>query len=128
VLDKQRRKLLEICSKAFEDLAKPGISAESFNDLLDTFAEMQREYFDAEEKLLAHHGYPDLQSHMAEHETFKLRLDDLLNYAANGWIYRRALLMLMADFAGSHLLQTDIACEDFLSERRWQSLSDPGCQ
>jgi hypothetical protein len=46
VLDQQRRKLLEICSKAFEDLAKPGISAESFNDLLDTFAEMQREYFD----------------------------------------------------------------------------------
>ena len=117
LLDGHHKKLLEISGRAFRILAAPHVPHLEFDALLNDYAETQREHFAAEERALARNQYPKLAAHVAEHDALRAQLTDLLCRADEGESYIRGLLALMADYAGNHLLHTDLECKPYLKGR-----------
>ena len=82
--------------------------------MLNSFVELVREHFDAEERALASNGYPDLAKHVSEHDAFCLMLANLQLDAHKGQFFRNVLLALIADYTDRHLLNADLACKEYL--------------
>lgn len=117
LLDEQHKKLLEIGQKAFRLLAAPYVPPPNFDALLRDYTNAQLTHFAAEEEVLARNGYPKLAEQLAEHDAIRAQLAELLCRAEKGELYMRAMLKLMANSANNHLLQTDMACRDYLKDR-----------
>ena len=114
LLDEQHKSLLELSGRASWLLASASVSRKDFHDLLNSFVELVREHFDAEERALASNGYPDLAKHVSEHDAFRLMLANLQLDAHKGQFFRNVLLALIADYTDRHLLNADLACKEYL--------------
>lgn len=113
-LDEQRRKLLEISSRACRVFAAPTVNSADFRDLLCDFAEALQAHLAFEEEALVSNDYPYLASHVEDHNAIRVAVAKLLCKANNRPFYRKELLKFMADFTNNHVLATNIACKDYL--------------
>lgn len=75
-LDEQHKKLFRIINTMFEadDLS---VNSQTVTDLLTEMVEYASAHFDAEEKYMSEHEYPDLANHIRAHETFRKKVDEL---------------------------------------------------
>lgn len=71
-LDAQHKHFLEQCNALADCLDEPGDEGNrKFTQLFAELLASARAHFAAEEKLLANHGYPDLDDHRSEQEEFE---------------------------------------------------------
>ncbi len=116
-LDQQHRKIIGMVNQLIE-CRRDDVRSETVSEILSQMMEYAREHFRNEEKILAEHEYPELDSHRIEHKTFlrdatKFCLDtmdgistiphDILEYLYNWWL--------------EHILQSDMQYKDFLLQR-----------
>ncbi len=115
-MDSQHRKLIDLCN-ALADcaIATDEESDSRFHDILNDLAEYARNHFAAEEKLLAHTGYADLEAHCADHGNYESDLADFLFSATiSGSPNKAAVHRFVLAWWMNHILKADMAYRDHL--------------
>lgn len=117
VLDDQHREIIERVN-LITDAVHHGCKDEEVHDLMDDLILCAYEHFAFEERLMGEYGYPDMESHVAEHF-------DLIEQVRNMRKLLRIphpekiplVLAFLADWAESHILQSDKEIGTFLADR-----------
>ncbi|MCE9570824.1 MAG: bacteriohemerythrin [Rhodocyclales bacterium] len=76
-----------------------------------------RSHFAAEEALLKATGYPGLEEHMAEHETFRARLAEL-HLKSIGEDISADTVKFLTDWLTNHIARSDMAYAPYLKKPR----------
>jgi hemerythrin-like metal-binding protein len=76
-----------------------------------------RSHFAAEEALLKATGYPGLEEHMAEHETFRARLAEL-HLKSIGEDISEDTVRFLTDWLTNHIARSDMAYASYLKKPR----------
>jgi hemerythrin len=116
-IDSQHRKLLSLCNQC-QDLLAAEVSDENYeqlHNLLHELGEYVRSHFDFEEALLRRHGYPDLPTHIGEHERYWEQFADVLVQAVSGEDVRRNVSKLLMSWWFHHIQEVDMQYRAFVS-------------
>jgi methyl-accepting chemotaxis protein len=113
-IDAQHRYLFEIINTMLDKLAL-GHAREALQDGLDSMRTYARFHFDAEERLLFGHGYPEREAHRRAHREFLEALDSLSGQPATPELAHQALGFLLSWLAG-HIQAEDGRYAPFLAE------------
>ena len=99
-MDVQHQRIIRTFNKLVDN-AQVGAGSETVSEVLAEMVEYAFKHFKAEEQLLEHHKYPDLEQHKAEHMDFRLQTakfcrltleqdekvtHELLNYLHDWWL------------------------------------------
>jgi hemerythrin len=109
-IDSQHKKLLGLCNQCQELLTADGSHdvSKRLHDLLNELSEYVRTHFDYEESLLRQHGYPDLLTHIEEHERYWEQFADVLVQATAGDDVRSSVNTLLLDWWLHHIKEVDM--------------------
>lgn len=106
--------------QTLEDLAAAidTITPEAVADriaFLSNYAEM---HFQSEERLMAEHGFPELEGHAREHQAFRDRLSAFRQsyLAAPSPAAARQLLQMIQDWLAHHILEEDMKYRPYLKQ------------
>lgn len=97
------------------DAIKAGFDLQTVQRILQELAVFAEHHFKAEEELLAHHDYPDLEQHRLAHQQIMTRLEQLRHdpEQAHGSIIMQFLL----DWLVNHTKNADTRYGPFLNRR-----------
>lgn len=76
IIDRQHRSLVECVNELRKIGGRGGVIKSAM--VMDTLRMYVTVHFSTEEDLMRQHGYPELESHIAEHRAFVRRLDVLM--------------------------------------------------
>ncbi len=108
-LDRQHRQLLKLCNLATDCMeSNSQESRGDFHLILNDLATYTQTHFQTEEAILRQHGYPELETHRAEHLAYQIRLTDFLLEATQGKIDRTALYQYLSAWWREHILNSDM--------------------
>jgi len=113
-VDAQHRHLFEIIDHLLERMTTGHPSA-ALMDGLDSMRTYARFHFDAEERLLDMHGYPDREAHRQAHREFLENLDRLTAQEPTQEMAHQALGFLLSWYA-KHIQTEDGRYAPFLAE------------
>ena len=121
-LDKQHRKLLELCSQVADcvDDDAPG-SSDRFHMILNDVGDSVFQHFKTEEAYLSKRDYPRLAEHKAEHRGFLSQLAQFVLVAGTGVMDRAGLYQILTEWLSAHMLGSDMQYRDFLLSSKVQT-------
>lgn len=120
-IDKQHKKLFEIGERIYY-----AASVDDGFDHYDEIREFLNEltdytvfHFDYEEKLLSQYGYPELEAQQFQHSFFVKKLRKFIDKDLENSQYSTILEIVdfVSDWISGHILKTDFAYRDFLTEK-----------
>ncbi len=115
-IDQQHQGLIDMINALYrrmQERAEP-ISVETFAALQDYI----RQHFETEYALMDRHGYPDLNQHEFEHQTFVRTVDNLRQQMEKGEApLNEGLVVFLVDWFVDHVSGTDARLGAFLRER-----------
>jgi hemerythrin-like metal-binding protein len=76
-MDIQHQKLIELINELYKELRKEGAN-ESVEDVLIQMKTYAEKHLQVEEGILATNGYPDVENHIAIHQSYRDRLTTLI--------------------------------------------------
>lgn len=115
LIDEQHRQIIEMVNQIANSVA-----AEAKNDALKEMLEDMLlfvcDHFAVEERLMAEHGYPDMESHIQEHLRMYQQLNNLVKTVLRTTGRDKAALVsaYLSDWAERHILQADKELGGFL--------------
>lgn len=120
-IDKQHKKLFEIGARIY-DVANLNDDYDHYDEIMEIMGELKDYtvyHFGYEEKLMAEHGYSDLDTHQVQHKFFIKRLEKILKKDIDDQQQETVgeLLNFIADWIAGHILQTDMKYKDFLNAK-----------
>jgi len=114
-LDKQHRKLLELCSQVADCLEDTGPgSSERFHMILNDVGDYAFQHFQTEEAYLSQHGYPLLVEHKAEHMGLLSQLSQCFFAAGRGVLDRHGMYRILSEWLSRHMMESDMQYRDFI--------------
>ena len=115
-IDQQHRRLVDIMNRliATED---EKASDEDIADILGAMTNYLGYHFDTEEQLMLDHGYPELESHREEHQTFVTQTAYFIaTYRQGGASLKNDILLFLKEWLVEHIVKSDGAFGDFLKD------------
>lgn len=115
-IDQQHRGLIDMINDLYRRMQEGDepIAAETFAALQD----YARRHFETEYALMDRHGYPDLNHHEFEHQTFARTVENLRQQMENGEApLNEGLVVFLVDWFLDHVSRTDRKLGDFIKER-----------
>ncbi len=113
-IDRQHRRLFDIMNRliATED---EKASDDDIADILGAMTNYLGYHFDTEEQMMLDHGYPELESHREEHQTFVTQTAYFIaTYREGGASLKSDILLFLKEWLVEHIVKTDGAFGDFL--------------
>jgi hemerythrin len=110
-LDRQHQKLIEICNLA-TDCAKSG--SPELHIILNDFAALVDEHFEAEEILLEKNGCPTLEAHKASHDLHRERIVELLLSGTTGQVDGKRLAQVASAWLLEHMTEVDLPVRAYM--------------
>lgn len=118
MLDKQHQILLQLCEQAAQCSQDDSIKgADRLQRILNDLSAYSSEHFNAEERLLRQHNYPDLLEHQAEHQGYLMRINEFLTAAKSGTFDKYQLFLYLAEWWRKHISESDMRYSKFLALR-----------
>lgn len=120
-LDAQHQKLVALINNLYTDLLNCPDNEQKQATVVKTLAELMDYgcyHFDAEEKLMLEHNYPEYAVHKQEHENFKLKVAQLMKAqteTANAVPF--PVVVFLRDWLASHVIHTDKQYGPYLKEK-----------
>jgi len=116
-IDQQHKKLVSLIGELHSAM-KSGRGATVLNKILGDLVTYTRVHFDSEEKLMAMHGYPDLQAHKQEHADLTNKVEDFLGKVHSGAVsVTPEVLTFLKEWLVHHILHTDKNYGPFLNAK-----------
>lgn len=115
-IDNDHRKIIAIMLRVRNALQKKNYRVGAA--LLDEFVQEAEEHFLAEEKILRHARYPDLNKHIVYHQEliWKAKSVQALCEEARGSAKIKRCFESMCEFLMADIVHGDLAFKDFLTE------------
>lgn len=108
-LDRQHRRLLELCNRLGDCLEDSGPGADSeFHDILNELAVYGREHFASEEAILARCGYAELAAQELEHAEYVQQVTEIITDAAFGQLDKVEAQRFLLKWWSGHILVSDM--------------------
>ena len=118
-LDKQHRKLLELCSQIADCVDDDGPdSSERFHRILNDVGDYTFQHFQSEEAFLSKHNYPQFAAHKREHMRFLSQLSRFLFATNEGQLDKAGLHRILSEWLSAHMLGSDMQYRDFIQAAR----------
>jgi hemerythrin len=117
ILDRQHKKLLELCGRAcdcLEDNSRQ--SVEQVHHILHDLCTYTDQHFRTEEAILEQRNCPQLAEQKEEHIAYSERLADLLFEAGNGVVDKVSLYLFLSGWWQHHILVSDMKFKAFLQD------------
>jgi hemerythrin len=115
-LDRQHRRLVELMNRLI-DLQLDHKADDAVADILGALTNYFGYHFEMEEGLMLDHGYPEIESHREEHQTFVLQAAYFIaTYRESGKSLKRDILTFLKEWLSDHILKTDASFGRFLKE------------
>lgn len=118
--DNQHKKLFEIINRVYTSIVsrKNPVSRELLNGALNELVEYMKLHFEAEERTMRAHGYPEYEKHKKEHDDFARSVADFKRrYDKGDAAITGELLGSLATWLDTHLNGTDKRYAPYLSAR-----------
>ncbi len=115
LIDQQHRKLLSICREVMA-LSDDGSRdyLEDYHQVLDEMTSYARLHFKDEEALLEKAGYPRMDEHQAQHDSFFSLLSDLIFRSMSHDTDLAELKRFVESWWLGHILNSDLQCRAWL--------------
>lgn len=115
LIDEQHRQIIERVNQIANAVATE-TKKEAVKEMLDDMLLFACAHFALEERLMAEHGYPDMESHIQEHLTMYQQLNNLVKTVLRTTGRDKATLVsaYLTDWAERHILRADKELGGFL--------------
>ncbi|TYO99665.1 hemerythrin [Geothermobacter ehrlichii] len=117
MFDEEHRCLVTMINRLYTAL-REGKEETVVKAILEELINYTREHFAHEEELMERHGYPELDAHRFEHNSFRSTIRDLsrmVNQGIDG--LGRPLLQMLRDWLMHHIQEVDARYGRFFSEQ-----------
>lgn len=109
VIDRQHQALLLMCQRLVVLLADTERHGPQLLELINDVAELMKDHFETEERLLRINGCPNFRDHVSEHESLYQAVLELLGYGMySGSLNPVEFEALMTEWLTHHLLDSDL--------------------
>lgn len=116
-IDADHQKLLHLVNQ-FQTAVYYRTGEEFEKEALDELVSYTKTHFSREEKLLAEHGYPELEAHIAEHQQMFKQVDDLMKaYGENRHKTMQKGTDFLRNWLINHINGTDQEYSQFLLDK-----------
>jgi hemerythrin len=113
-IDQQHRRLVELMNRLIA-IQDEKASDDDIADILGAMTNYLGYHFDTEEQMMLDHGYPELESHRAEHQTFVTPTAYFIaTYREGGASLKNDILLFLKEWLVEHIVKSDGAFGDFL--------------
>ncbi|NJK87318.1 MAG: hemerythrin family protein [Bacteroidales bacterium] len=106
VIDKQHKKLFDLINILYHSFMNK-TSDEKLNDVLKELLEYTKYHFEAEEKMLMEHGYPQLKEHISTHEAFVGKVIEFRHSHRKGGSITMTVMNFLRKWLSDHILEAD---------------------
>ncbi len=114
--DDQHKQIFNIINSLIE-ASKQTDNQQEISEILQNLLDAALEHFDAEEKAMQKHHYPDYESHKEEHEGLKLKLEGYCSgYLSGSKSVTTELAEYLAIWLEDHVGSTDMDCTAWLTK------------
>lgn len=115
LIDEQHRQIIDMVNQIANAVAG-GAGSETVKEMLEDMLLFACDHFAVEERLMAEHGYPHMESHIQEHLRMYQQLSNLVKTVLNATGRDKAVLVsaYLSDWAERHILQADRELGGFL--------------
>jgi hemerythrin len=112
-IDIQHREIAELVNLIVDDLVK-GVPFETLKKMLFDLVHFVRVHFAYEERLMAEHGYPEIESHVEDHNRLIQQLSNIIE--KDSCVAHKAVLApaFLIDWIELHALQDDMKLGKYL--------------
>lgn len=116
-IDGEHQQIIDIINRINDHLTN-GVGLENTWNAMDELLAFTRKHFAHEERIMAHHGYPDSPAHIAEHHKLLEQMGNLIGEARHAPSQVRASLVtaFLADWAELHIIHEDRKLGAYLAE------------
>ncbi len=116
-IDDQHKRLIDLLNRLF-DAMKQGKGRDALSPVLDERAQYTVYHFGTEEGLFREYGYPDAETHKAEHDAFARRVIDFQQaFEAGNKPITVDVLQFLTDWLQHHITQIDKKFGLFLKDK-----------
>ncbi|MBI4664919.1 MAG: hemerythrin family protein [Nitrospinae bacterium] len=113
--DDQHKKLFSLCDQ-LNNSVKEGKGRAVLGDILDELQEYTSKHFLAEEIDMLSQGYPDYETHKAEHDKLRLQVREFYNnYYSGNMVLSENVMDFLSDWLKLHIAKTDKKYAPFFS-------------
>lgn len=119
-MDDQHKKLFDVINHVYTALQGRNIHSSKglLGESLDEMAAYTKVHFEAEEKLMREHGYPEYEAHKNEHDHFTLTVMDFKRrYDGGDTMLTAKMLASLVTWLDTHLNSTDKRYTPYFHER-----------
>jgi hemerythrin len=114
VIDQQHRRLVELMNRLI-GIQDEKASDDEIAEILGAMTNYLGYHFDTEEQLMIERGYPELESHREEHQTFVTQTANFIaTYRQSGVSLKSDILLFLKEWLVEHIIKTDGAFGDYL--------------
>jgi hemerythrin len=115
IFDEHHKRIILMINRLVE-AQEAATNSETVSDLLDKMTRYAADHLKAEEKMMAEHGYPQLEQHKAEHMAYIKKTVDFCTATQIGVdSIPRGLLAYLRDWWQHHIQDTDKAYSAFFN-------------
>jgi hemerythrin len=116
-IDEQHKKLIDLINTLYEAM-RSGKGKEVLTKTIDSLIDYTKYHFDAEEKLMNSHGYPDVLPHKQEHKKLTDQVIQIQEkYRQGNAAVSVELSSFLKDWLSSHILGTDKKYTKFFNDK-----------
>ncbi|MDH5191084.1 MAG: bacteriohemerythrin [Gammaproteobacteria bacterium] len=116
-LDEEHKKLFALMMEMYTALNKTRGSEEA-KRILEELKDYTLTHFKREEDLMKKHNFPDYESHLAQHEAIKVKINEFQEqFDSNSTEVSKNLLRYLQDWLVNHIQGTDKQYSEFLVSR-----------
>ena len=116
-IDNQHKRLFTLLNKLF-DAKGSNQERETLAGILSDLVKYAETHFATEERLMKSYGYPDLASHIEEHEEFIRKVRDFQQLFEDGKVLLDlSVLNFLLNWLKNHIQGSDKAYAPFLNEK-----------
>lgn len=116
-VDEQHETLVEIYNE-LESAFQKGKAHRQMSEILAKLFQYTKVHFEAEERLLAQHDYPDLAQHQFEHKRLVEKLKGfVIRYRRSDQRVSAQVVEFVRKWVVSHIMNADMAYRDHVQDR-----------
>jgi hemerythrin-like metal-binding protein len=118
VIDQQHRRLVELMNRLIA-IQDEKASDDEIAEILGAMTNYLGYHFDTEEQLMIDRGYPELESHREEHQTFVTQTANFIaTYRQSGVSLKSDILLFLKEWLVEHIVKTDAHFGQFMKDIR----------
>ena len=117
LLDEQHKRLVDMINLLLSD-SEATVRSETISELLTRLTNYAGDHFQAEERLLEEHGYPELARQREQHKAYRIKIvkfcQDTMSHQDS---VPADILRFIRDWLQNHILKSDMKYRAFFAER-----------